>query len=90
LRIHFDAGISQLEREAARIVQAVDFTEAVEGDGYVISGGSFHGDSSSSDDGRSALRWEFNNISSSSSDCPRYDEETSSGSGNGFENLVAN
>jgi hypothetical protein len=82
--------MSQLEREAVRIMQAMDFIEAAEGDGYAISGGSFHGDSSSSDDGRSAPRWEFNNISSNSSNCPRYDEETSSGSGNGFKNLVAN
>jgi hypothetical protein len=68
----------------------MDFIEAEEGDGYAISGGSFNGDSSSSDDGRSSPRWKFNNISSSSSDHPRYDEGTSNGSGNGFENLVAN
>jgi hypothetical protein len=83
-------GMSQPERKAARIMRAVDFTEAAEGDGYAIFGGSFHGDSLSSNNGRSAPRWEFNNMSSSSSDRPRYDEETSSGSGNGFKNLVAN
>jgi hypothetical protein len=76
LRIHFDAGMSQPEREAAQIMQAVDFTKVAEGDGYAIFGGLFHGDSSSSNNGRSAPRWEFNNISSSSSDRPCYDEET--------------
>jgi hypothetical protein len=41
LRIHFDTGLSQLERETARIIQAVDFTEAAKGDGYAIFRGSF-------------------------------------------------
>jgi hypothetical protein len=47
-------GMSQPERKAARIMRAVDFTEAAEGDGYAIFGGSFHGDSLSSNNGRSA------------------------------------
>jgi hypothetical protein len=75
LRMHFDASMSQPERKAAQIMQAVDFIEAAEGDGYAICGGSFHGDSSSSDNGRSTPGWKFNNINSSSSDRPRYDED---------------
>jgi hypothetical protein len=50
LRIHLTVGLTNLEREAARIMQALDLTEAAEGDGYAISRGSILGDSSSSDD----------------------------------------
>jgi hypothetical protein len=56
LRIHFAAGMSKPERKAAGIMQALDLTEATEGDGYVIFRRSFHGDSSSSNDRRSAPR----------------------------------
>jgi hypothetical protein len=71
-------------------MQALDLTEVVEGDDYAIFGRLFYGDSSSSDDGRSVPRWEFNNINSSSFDRVPYDEETSSRLRSGFENLVAN
>jgi hypothetical protein len=81
--------MSKPEREATHIMQALDLIEATKGDGYAISRRSFHGDSSLFDDGRSTPRLEFNNIRSSSSDCAPCNEETSSGSGNGFENLVA-
>jgi hypothetical protein len=53
LRIHFTARSTAPEREAARIMQALDMAEASEGDGYAISGGSFYGDSSLSDDAHS-------------------------------------
>jgi hypothetical protein len=56
LRIHFTAELTAAEREATRIMQAVDVAEASEGDGYAILGASFYGDSSSSDDARSILR----------------------------------
>jgi hypothetical protein len=56
LRIHFTAGLTAAEKEAARIMQAVDMAEASEGDGYTILGASFYGDSSSSNDACSILR----------------------------------
>jgi hypothetical protein len=63
-------------------------TEAPEGDGHAIFGGSCYGDSSSLDDAQSVPQWKLNNISSSSSDHAPSNEEISNGSGNGFENLI--
>ena len=45
LRIHIIACLTNPKREAARIMQAVDLTEAAERNRYAISGGSMHGDS---------------------------------------------
>jgi hypothetical protein len=56
LRIHFTIGLTAAEREAARIMQALDMAEASKGDGYAILGASFYGDSSSSNDAPSNLR----------------------------------
>jgi hypothetical protein len=69
-------GLTNPEKEAAHIRQALDLTEAAGRDGYAIFRESIHGDLSKS-------RWDLNNISSNSSTMPSNDE-SSSGSANGF------
>jgi hypothetical protein len=76
-------GLTNPEKEAAHIRQALDLTEAAGRDGYAIFRESIHGDLSSSDDASSKSRWDLNNISSNSSTMPSNDE-SSSGSANGF------
>jgi hypothetical protein len=48
-----------------------------------------HGDSSSLDDACSRPRWVVNDLSSETSFSVPFDTPTSSGSGNGFENLIS-
>jgi hypothetical protein len=74
LGIYFTIDLANPEKEAACIIQALNLTKAVERNGYAISGGSIHEDSSSSDDVQSKNRWLLNNINLDSSTMPCDDE----------------
>jgi hypothetical protein len=89
LKIHFTSSLTNPEREVACIKQILDLTEAAKGDGYAISGGSIHGDSSSSNDVRSRPRWVVSDRSSDSSSSVPFDIPTSSRLSNGFNNLLS-
>jgi hypothetical protein len=86
LRIHFTAA---LEREAAHIMQVLDSTKAAKEDGYAISEELFHGDLLPSNDAQPRPRWELKDISSDSFFSVPFDNENSSGLGNGFEKLIS-
>jgi hypothetical protein len=91
-RIHYDKGLSNAERYAAFMRQAYDENEAVAGEGYIVSGDSINPSmsSSSSVERYREQREEVDYGSSMPSRPAHYmsDEDTSSDSGNGFENLA--
>jgi hypothetical protein len=92
VRIHYDRGLSNAERYAAFMRHALDENEAVAGEGYAVSGDSFDPSvsSSSSVEQHRAEREEADYGSSMPSRPDGYmsHEDTSSESGNGFENLA--
>jgi hypothetical protein len=91
LRIHYDKGLSNAEKYAAFLQHAYDENEAVQGEGYAISGNSFDpSESSSSCADRDREHQELNDYVENMPSRPAdymSDEDTSSDSGNGFENL---
>jgi hypothetical protein len=91
LRIHYDRGLNNAERYAAFLRHAYDKNEAVQGEGYAVSGDSFDpSESSSSGADRNREQRELNNYAESMPSRPAdymSHEDTSSDSGNGFENL---
>ena len=91
LRIHYGRGLSNAQWYAAFLRHAWDESEAVQGEGYEISGDSFDpSNSSSSGDDRDRKQIELNDYVESKPSRPAdymSDEDTSSDSGNGFENL---
>jgi hypothetical protein len=91
LRIHYDRGLNNAERYAAFLRHAYDENEAVQGEGYAVSGDSFDpSESSLSCADRDREQRELNDYSESMPSRPAdymSDEDTSSDSGNGFENL---
>ena len=92
VRIHYNRGLSNAESYAAFIWHAYDENEVVIGEGYQVSGGSFNRSksTSSSKEGYPEQR-EINSYGSSLSTRPQEymsDEDTSSNSGNRFENLT--
>jgi hypothetical protein len=91
LRIYYDRGLSNAERYVAFLRHAYDENEAVQGRGYVVSGESFDpSESSSSCADRDREQRELNNYVESMPSRPAdyiSDEDISSDSGNGFENL---
>jgi hypothetical protein len=91
LRIHYDRGLSNAERYAAFLRHAYDENEAVQGEGYAVSGDSFDpSELSSSCADRDREQRELNDYAESMPSRPANyvsDEDTSSDSGNGFENL---
>jgi hypothetical protein len=62
-KIHSTTCLTNLDKEAVRIMQAIVLIEATERNGYAISGGSIHRDSSSEDDACSRPRWMENDRS---------------------------
>jgi hypothetical protein len=92
VRIHYDRGLSNAERYAAFMRHTYDQNEAVAGEGYIVSGDSFDPNvsSSSSVERHREQREEADYGSSMPSRPAHYmsDEDTSSDSGNGFENLA--
>jgi hypothetical protein len=92
VRIHYDKGLSNAERYAAFLRHAYDENEAVAEEGYTVSGDSFDPSvsSSSSVERHREQREEIDYGSSMPSRPAHYmsDENTSSNSGNGFENLA--
>jgi hypothetical protein len=91
LRIHYDRGLNNAERYAASLRHAYDENEAVQGEGYAVSGNSFDpSESSSSGADRDREQQELNHYVESMPNRPAdymSDENTSNDSGNGFENL---
>jgi hypothetical protein len=91
LRIHYDRGLNKAERYAAFLRHAYDENEAVQGEGYVVSGDSFDpSESSSSGADRDREQWELNDYAENMPSRPAdymSDEDTSSDSGNDFGNL---
>jgi hypothetical protein len=91
LRIHYDRGLNNAERYAAFLRHAYDENEAVQGEGYAVSGDSFDpSESSSSGADRDREQRELNDYAESMPSRPAdymFHEDTSSDSGNGFENL---
>jgi hypothetical protein len=92
LRIHYDRGLSNAEQYAAFIQYAYDESEAVVGEGYQVLGDSFNpSESTSSSTERYREQRKIDNYDSSIPTRPSHymsDEDTSSNSGNGFENLA--
>jgi hypothetical protein len=90
--IHYDRGLSNAEPYAAFMRHAYDENEAVAGEGYTVSGNSFDPNvSSSSSVERHREQCEEADYGSSMPSRPAHyisDEDTSSNSGNGFENLA--
>jgi hypothetical protein len=93
VRIHYDRGLSNAERYAAFMRHTYDENEAVAGDGYTVSGDSLDPSiSSSSSIERHREQYEEADYRSSMpSRLADYmsDKDTSSDSGNGFENLAS-
>jgi hypothetical protein len=91
LRIHYDRGLNNAERYAAFLRHAYDENEAMQGEGYAVSGDSFDPSKSpSSGADRDREQWELNDYAESMPSRPAdymSDEDTSSDSGNGFKNL---
>jgi hypothetical protein len=91
LPIHYDMGLNNAERYAAFLRHPYDENEAVQGEGYAVSSNSFDpSESSSSCANRNREQRELNNYVESMPSRPAdymSDEDTSSDSGNGFENL---
>jgi hypothetical protein len=91
LCIHYDRGLNNAERYAAFLRHAYDKNEAVQGEGYAVSGDSFDpSESSSSGADRDREQLELNDYAENMPSRPddyMSDEDTSSDSGNGFENL---
>jgi hypothetical protein len=91
LCIHYDKGLSNAKRYAAFMRHAYDENEAVQSEGYVVSGDSFDpSESSSSCADRYREQRELDDYGLSLPSRPAdymSDEDTSSDSGNGFENL---
>jgi hypothetical protein len=91
LRIHYDRGLNNAERYAAFLRHAYDENEAVQGEGYAVSDDSFDpSESSSSGADRDREQRELNDYAESMPSRPGdyiSHEDTSSDSGNGFENL---
>jgi hypothetical protein len=91
LCIHYDTGLSNAERYAAFLRHAYDENEAVQGEGYAVFGDSFDpSESSSSCADMDREQRELNDYAESMPSRPAdymSDEDTSSDSGNGFENL---
>jgi hypothetical protein len=92
LRIHYDRGLSNAERYAAFIWHAYDENEVVAGEGYAVSSDSFDPKvSSSSSVERYREQREIDDYGSSMPRMPTHymsGKDTSSNSGNGFENLA--
>jgi hypothetical protein len=88
LCIHYDRGLNNAERYATFLRHAYDENEAVQGEGYAVSGDSFDpSESSSSCADRDREQWELNDYAESMPSRPAdymSDENTSR---NGFENL---
>jgi hypothetical protein len=91
LCIHYDRDLNNAERFAAFLRHAYDENEVVEGEGYAVSSDSFDpSESSSSCADRDREQWELNDYAENMPSRPTdymSDEDTSSDSGNGFENL---
>jgi hypothetical protein len=91
LCIHSDRGLSNAERYATFLRHAYDENEAVQGEGYAVSGDSFDpSKSSSSCADRDREQRELNNYAENKPSRPAdymSNGDTSSDSGNGFENL---
>jgi hypothetical protein len=91
LRIYYDRGLSNAKRYAAFLRHAYDENEVVRGEGYAVLGDSFDpSESSSSCADRYKEQRELDNYGLSMPSRPANymsDEDTSSDSGNGFENL---
>jgi hypothetical protein len=91
LRIHYDRGLNNAERYAAFLQHAYDENEAVQGEGYAVLGDSFDpSESSLLGADRDREQRELNDYAESMPSRPAdymSDEDTSSDSGNGFENL---
>ena len=91
LHIHYDKGLGNAERYAAILRHAYDENEAVQGEGYVVSGNSFNpSELSLSCAHRDKEQWELNDYVESMPSRPidyMSDEDTSNNLGNGFENL---
>jgi hypothetical protein len=88
LRIHYDRGLSNAERYAAILRHAYDENQAVQGEGYAVSGDSFDpSESSSSCADRDKEQWVLNDYVESMPSRPAdymSDEDISSDSRNGF------
>jgi hypothetical protein len=91
LHIHYDRGLNNAERYAAFLRHAYDENEAVQREGYAVSGDSFDpSESSLSCADRDREQRELNDYVDSMPSRPAdymSEEDTSSDSGNGFENL---
>ena len=91
LRIHYNRGLSNAERYAAFLRHAYDENEAMQGEGYAVSGDSFDpSESSSSSTDRNREQQQLNDYVESMPSKPAdyiSDEDTSSDSRNSFENL---
>jgi hypothetical protein len=91
LCIHYDRGLSNAERYAAFMRHTYDENEAVQGEGYAVSGDSFDpSESSLSCADRDREQRELNDYAESMPSRPANymsDEDISSDSGNGFGNL---
>ena len=91
LRIYYDKGLNNAEKYAAFLRHVYDENEAIQGQAYAVSGDSFDpSESSSSCADRDMEQWELNGYAKSMPSKPAdymSDEDTSSDSGNGFENL---
>jgi hypothetical protein len=92
LQIHYDKGLSNAEWYAAFMWHAYDESEAIAGEGYQVSGDSFDpSESTSSSIERYREQREIADYGSSIPTRPHdymSDEDTSSNSRNGFENLA--
>jgi hypothetical protein len=91
LHIHYDKGLNNAERYAAFLWHAYDENEVVQGGGYAVSGDSFDpSELSLSCVDRDKEQRKLNYYTESMPSRPAdymSDEDTSSDSGNGFENL---
>ena len=91
LRIYYNRGLSNAKRYATFMRHAYNENEAVQGEGYVVSGDSFNpSELSLSYADRYSEQRELDNFGSSLPSRPAdymSDKDTSSDSENGFENL---
>ena len=91
---HYNKGLSNAKRYAAFLRHAYDENEVVQGVGYAVSGDSFDPSKSSlSCADRDKEQWKLNDYAESMPSRPTNymsDKDTSSDSGNGFENLYWN
>ena len=91
LHIHYNRGLSNAKRYAIFLRHAYDENEAMQGEGYAVSGNSFEPSKlSSSCTNRDREQRELNAYVESMPSRPTNymsNEDTSNDSGNGFENL---